>query len=130
MKGLHPHRPGEGWQSITNHRHAADLRVCGCLRSSALSCMPFFSLKSLRLQISHIFQVTSTVPKAGRGGEEGEGGGGDLDPALSTGERSGPVPVRAFTPFPRPGAAGRRWPRPEQHHRPRRKGCQKQRRHL
>lgn len=115
MEGPHPHQPGKGWRSIANRQHAADLQVCVCICSSATSCMPLFSLQSLRLQISHTFQVTRTVSKAGGGGEEGEGGDGDPHLALSTGDHSGPVTVEAFAPFPQPGAAGQRWSWPEQH---------------
>lgn len=82
---------------------------CGFVAVSAPPRSPaclFFSLKSLRLQISHIFRVTSTVSKAGGGGEEGDEGCGDLDLALSTGEHPASMPVGAFAPFSWPGAAG------------------------
>lgn len=96
--------PSKRWRrNVTNGHHAADLRVCGCVRSST------FSLKSLGLQISHIFQVTGTVFKGGGGREEREEGGGDLDLALSAGELSGLV-LMGLSPW--PGAAGQRWPEP------------------
>lgn len=57
--------------------------VCSCIHSSLLSRVPSYSpLQSLR--VSHTFQVTSTVSKAGGDGEEWEGGVGDLAPALYT----------------------------------------------
>lgn len=88
-----------GCWSIRNHRHTSDLWVCGCICSSTLSWVPFFLLKSLRLQLSHVFQVTSTVSKAGRGREEREGGDDDLGLTLrSSGECSEPVLVGASHP--------------------------------